>query len=677
MGCCENVLMSKRDERKKVLFVCIGNACRSPMAEAIARLDAPDAIDAFSAGLMPIGFVPELTEQTLMKNGYWVEGLEPKGISSKIWEQADIVINMSGRPRELAFREYSKVEDWEMEDAFGENLETYQRVFEKIRLRVGELARRCRKKNGAAAGAERRTRARLGATSLIFTALNQANGGIILNISEGGLALSAAMPLLDGPLSVRLQFPESRNWIEAGGQIAWKSKSNKEAGIRFVDLTEEARQHISNWIASQARSLDFSEQTDTFSEQRHARGEITSVSPLAKMIARSPTSRDARKEHASWLFPPAPAAASTSPAKLSLSEPKTYVRTSEQSDENAPRSRPQPASEQRGVRVPLGRLLGTFVAVGLLTGLIALALGWIPVRLGGRNESTTAAAHKSAESSGTLPTPPVSGVVSGPNPTEDKSSAPVSEARPLPTDIEESFRDASAEKARRQVSVAGEAFPSTTLKPPRPPKKSALPRLQPTEHLSGVVANADSHLIDKSQLQSAVTQPSSPRQLETPKPSPVNAASNAPADAPTANLEVKKDSPAPAEQPVTAAEMVGEVSILTDAYPSLLTGEPGSKKQKLGGSLELGHVLSRVVPVYPEEAKRQGIQGTVKLHAVVDRYGSVKSLQPVSGPAILGAAVVNAVRQWRYTETKLAGQPVETEVDVAVVFRLSTATPKS
>jgi TonB family protein len=124
--------------------------------------------------------------------------------------------------------------------------------------------------------------------------------------------------------------------------------------------------------------------------------------------------------------------------------------------------------------------------------------------------------------------------------------------------------------------------------------------------------------------------------------------------------------------------MTGEVSVLTDAYPSLRADERGSKKQKHGASLELGHLLSRVVPVYPEEAKRQGIQGTVKVHAVVDRYGSVKSLQPVSGPAILGAAVVNAVRQWHYTETKLAGQPVETEVDVAVVFRLSIrATPKS
>src|SRR5256885_2484034 len=95
--------------RKRVLFVCIGNACRSPMAEAIARVDAYDTIDAFSAGLTPIGFITELTEQTLRRNGCWVEDLQSKGISPKIWDQVDIVINMSGRPREQTFGDYSKV----------------------------------------------------------------------------------------------------------------------------------------------------------------------------------------------------------------------------------------------------------------------------------------------------------------------------------------------------------------------------------------------------------------------------------------------------------------------------------------------------------------------------------------------------------------------------------------
>lgn len=141
MGYRENVLMNKSDGRKKVLFVCVGNACRSLMAEAIARQDAPDAIDAFSAGFMPIGFVPELTKQTLMKNGYWTEGLESKGISSAAWKRADVVINMSGRPIEEAFRKHSKVVDWEIKDPFDRGPEDYQRVFdENRRLPVFALA---------------------------------------------------------------------------------------------------------------------------------------------------------------------------------------------------------------------------------------------------------------------------------------------------------------------------------------------------------------------------------------------------------------------------------------------------------------------------------------------------------------------------------------------------------
>jgi len=119
------------------------------MAEAIARVDASDTIEAFSAGLAPIGFVIEMTEQTLRRNGYWVDGLESKSISHRVWEQVDIVINISGRPRELTFGEYCKVEDWDIDDPYGENPDTYQRVFEEIRLRVAKLAQECRQDDAA------------------------------------------------------------------------------------------------------------------------------------------------------------------------------------------------------------------------------------------------------------------------------------------------------------------------------------------------------------------------------------------------------------------------------------------------------------------------------------------------------------------------------------------------
>src|SRR6202047_3917574 len=95
-----------KTQRAKVLFVCIGNSCRSPMAEAIAWKDASQEIEASSAGLAPLGFVADMTTQTLLKNGYAVDGLTSKPISSEAWESADIVINMSGRASEFAFHNF-------------------------------------------------------------------------------------------------------------------------------------------------------------------------------------------------------------------------------------------------------------------------------------------------------------------------------------------------------------------------------------------------------------------------------------------------------------------------------------------------------------------------------------------------------------------------------------------
>ncbi len=128
----------------KVLFICVGNACRSPMAEAIARRDASDVIEAASAGLAPMGSLSVLTKRTLEANGCSAGGLVSKGISAKSWEAAELVINMSGRAREFLFADWGKVEDWKVQDPYGADPALYQRIFEEIESRVGELARRMR-----------------------------------------------------------------------------------------------------------------------------------------------------------------------------------------------------------------------------------------------------------------------------------------------------------------------------------------------------------------------------------------------------------------------------------------------------------------------------------------------------------------------------------------------------
>ena len=116
------------------------------MAEAIARYDAADVVEASSAGLSPLGFIPELTKQTLMQNDYSANGLKSDRMTHEACDAADIIINMTGKPNEEAFLHHEKVEDWIVRDPYGEDADTYQKVFEGIHRRVGQLAEELRHK---------------------------------------------------------------------------------------------------------------------------------------------------------------------------------------------------------------------------------------------------------------------------------------------------------------------------------------------------------------------------------------------------------------------------------------------------------------------------------------------------------------------------------------------------
>ena len=80
-------------------------------------------------------------------------------------------------------------------------------------------------------------------------------------------------------------------------------------------------------------------------------------------------------------------------------------------------------------------------------------------------------------------------------------------------------------------------------------------------------------------------------------------------------------------------------------------------------------------PVYPNEAKEAHVQGTIILHAVLAREGTVQDLKYVSGPEMLMKASMDAVRQWRYAPTLLNGEPVEVDTTISVVFTLSDGAP--
>jgi TonB family protein len=130
--------------------------------------------------------------------------------------------------------------------------------------------------------------------------------------------------------------------------------------------------------------------------------------------------------------------------------------------------------------------------------------------------------------------------------------------------------------------------------------------------------------------------------------------------------EVQAKPPA-AQQPISR----GSVTVTFSAYPSLRI-PPEVKSEVVGAKLQIGEVVSRIDPIYPEDAQRQRIEGIVNLRAVIGTDGSVKGLEGISGPPLLVTAAASAVRQWRYQPTLLSDQPIETARDVTIVFRLSS-----
>ncbi len=101
---------------------------------------------------------------------------------------------------------------------------------------------------------DRRAHPRYRPLSLAYVTIGENNGGIVVDVSEGGLQLVAAEALLSGEdfrLCIRPSNPPDP--IVVIGRIVWLSKSRKSAGFCFVSPSEQVRQQIRRWIAQELR----------------------------------------------------------------------------------------------------------------------------------------------------------------------------------------------------------------------------------------------------------------------------------------------------------------------------------------------------------------------------------------------------------------------------------------
>lgn len=136
---------------------------------------------------------------------------------------------------------------------------------------------------------------------------------------------------------------------------------------------------------------------------------------------------------------------------------------------------------------------------------------------------------------------------------------------------------------------------------------------------------------------------------------------------------------ASATAPVTASETAASTTAAATRIRVLTptTVEDTDDTQASSGSMQVsagimaGNILSKVTPVYPQEAKDQKIQGVVVLNAIIGKDGVIKNLEVISGPKELRGSALDAVKAWTYKPYLLNGNPTEVETTITVNYHLA------
>lgn len=563
--------------------------------------------------------------------------------------------------------------------------------------------------------------------TLAYIDVGSDNGGIVLNLTEDGMAFQAVGPL-EGQqeVSLRIQLPNSANRIETAAKIVWLSESNRQAGVRFLDLSPAGRAQILEWIHLQTAPLEVgaTEPFESFAQRqvpeeppqkkapiRETRTDkwlslmadlqlpevepsktdpmgTTSTSKSQEPIESTSTGKISLRElsarlRASQALPQHPVeyADSTTASAPSVRAPEQPVRP--QSPIEPPRSAfldraappntspsfvtdPEmrgetshssvlPARDAFGVpyqalspishtdpwhadpwsvaptrtidwvsattpaatayisavaRTSILKWVGAIIVFGLLA-VLSFALGaWI-------GSLGAPAPRPQAE--------PPAGAITAP-PSAGQANDQASQGR----------------RATNKRTGGGHHAPDV-----RPESHDRTGVSMPTQ---GPVAPGTSNQVATGQTALSASSAQGPSDTS----SGVSTPPTTPAPVPTQN--VKASAPLPTSEGSTAF----------DSGPRVVAGRILRPTDRFIPC----HLMYRVEPIYPPEAKEKGIEGTVKIHLSVSADGTVGNIQLVEGPPLLIPAALDAAQYWRYMPALLNGQPVEIEQDIEIAFRL-------
>jgi protein TonB len=568
---------------------------------------------------------------------------------------------------------------------------------------------------------ERRSHARRRLEGLVYVDFGSDNGAILIDLGEGGLGFQSVIPVsTEQSLLLKFKLPGEAHPIEGHAEVAWVNESSKGGGLRFVELSADARAHIRGWTgvswapeagASQAGSGTNADSAQEGTAQEEVKGgdipaqisEAFAGTESAQAAGLSPETNPA--------LPVAEAAGEQTPAEESdlpdaSPVPEFAVEVAAASDvsrgpagvvrapESTPGiSKPAPAVAAKAARVPASDLKH---------------LEPVQKRKG-----------KPSTSKPEPFVPPGEGqdsTVRGLFPRQSQKPAPAStESENLPGSQGEELKPtailasqalrigmgAAAGAALVLALVVGVPFLRTAVQATANARSAASnPASSPAFQVEvadlndrrwiltsgGEAGSPLSNAPSRRETQSA----SSAARNESAKPPRSNDSGGAgdTAEAPPSKLPspgvLALSRPHPKQAEASSAQLIAPsifdgitppIGSLSDRLPASGPAAPGvvqpeSQSGVRNSALQSAVLLQRVAPIYPSNALQSRLQGQVLVNATIGRDGIPKDLKIIKGDERLVAAALAAIRQWRYRPAMLGGQPIETQTVVTISFEI-------
>jgi TonB family protein len=580
---------------------------------------------------------------------------------------------------------------------------------------------------------DRRLHARQRVSSLTYVDLGEDNGGIVLNVSEAGIRIQAAAGLEEGPISIRLQLPGTRKRLEVSAEVVWVGQSRKEAGLRFVDLSEEARRQIGNWIAREASpSAPVEEdESESIGEPTQAATTLAEEVPAESAFAalQQPVADDELAFDDDFAPGDEPA-----PNTDAIAE----EAAAEQSDDAAVKASGAAAAVEPPEKIVEASPAPAKASTPIAAPTAKPELPTVQIPEVRKTEPEPGGVEESVPIPANTPEPPVS-VFNGISGTHGAPSmgfsssariapmiSPIAGDAPLfvrPHRSAQAPDDDGSKSYRVKLQsgwfvaalvlllalisfVAGMAVRRGALNSvigqsdepvhpqSAPPLATANPQGTASEDvLAGAPAQTPAkpleiEVVDSSGRRWEIPGASgtnhmdasgthTPPEIEAAPPVTDGAANSRKSagsqrsDQDTSSAAVGADKAgAPLMLTLPETPISASGSVAIRSRGEVPVPAGAAKSAQEGRNLQIGQLTNLVEPVYPPDALQHRIEGTVKLHVVIGVDGAIKSLEPRSGPELLIQAAMTAVRDWKYNPTTLNGKPIETQEDVSFVFRL-------